>query len=94
MARIFLSHSSANSAQAIALREWLIANGWDDLFLDIDPKRGLVAGQRWEEELHKAAHRCEAVIFVVSRAWLDSQWCHDEFNLAHHLGKRLSGGSH
>ena len=45
MARIFLSHSSANNADAIALRDWLVAEGWDHLFLDLDPQRGIVAGE-------------------------------------------------
>jgi hypothetical protein len=37
MARVFLSHSSGNNAEAIAVRDWLIGHGWDDLFLDLDP---------------------------------------------------------
>jgi hypothetical protein len=41
MSRIFLSHSSANNAEAIAIRDWMIAHGWDDVFLDLDPERGL-----------------------------------------------------
>ena len=75
MARIFLSHSSANNAEAVALRDWLIAEGWDDLFLDLDPTRGIAAGERWERALNEAANRCEAVLFLVSRAWLASRWC-------------------
>jgi hypothetical protein len=31
VSRIFLSHSSADSAQAIALRDWLVSEGWNDL---------------------------------------------------------------
>jgi hypothetical protein len=42
MSRIFLSHSSANNAEAVALPDWLVGEGWDDLFLDLDPTRGLV----------------------------------------------------
>jgi hypothetical protein len=44
-----------------------------------------------ERALNQAAYRCEAVLFVVSRAWLDSGWCLKEFNLAHRLNKRLFG---
>jgi hypothetical protein len=29
-------------APAIALRDWLVGEGWDDLFLDHDPERGLL----------------------------------------------------
>ena len=41
MARIFLSHSSQDNPSAIALRDWLVGEGWDDLFLDLDPERGI-----------------------------------------------------
>jgi hypothetical protein len=73
------------------MRDWLRENGWDDVFLDLDPKRGIVAGERWERALNEAARRCEAVIFLVSRAWLASDWCERELNLAHKLNKRLFG---
>ena len=91
MARIFLSHSSADNAQAVALRDWLVAEGWDDIFLDLDPDRGIVAGERWERALNEAANRCEAVLFLISKAWLGSGWCRKELNLAHRLNKRLFG---
>lgn len=91
MSRIFLSHSSTNDAEAVGLRDWLAAEGWNDVFLDLDPERGIAAGERWERALNEAASRCEAVLFLVSRAWLDSRWCLKEFNLAHRLNKRLFG---
>ena len=92
MSRIFISHSSTNNAEAVALRDWLAANGWkDEIFLDLDPQRGIAAGERWERKLHEAANRCEAVLFLVSKAWLASVWCRKELNLAHSLNKRLFG---
>ena len=91
MSRIFLSHSSENNAEAVALADWLKREGWDDIFLDADPERGIAAGERWERALSQAANRCEAVLFLVSRAWLASGWCLKEFNLAHRLNKRLFG---
>ena len=66
--------------------------GWsgdDDLFLDLDPARGLVAGQRWAKALEEAATRCEAVLFVVSTDWLALKWCSDEYQLASQLNKKL-----
>ena len=90
MARIFLSHSSKNNAAAIALRDWIVAGGWDEHpFLDLDPERGIAAGERWERALHQEAERCEVVLFLVSREWLKSDWCLKEFNLAQKLNKRL-----
>ncbi|HBL26326.1 MAG TPA: hypothetical protein DD490_05770 [Acidobacteria bacterium] len=79
MARIFISHPSVDNAAALALRDWLVARGWDDLFLDIDPDRGLVSGQRWLDRLQESSQRCKAVLFVLSRAWLASRYCTAEF---------------
>jgi hypothetical protein len=91
MSRVFLSHASANNAEAIALRDWLIENGWDDLFLDLDPQRGLKAGERWQQALKKAAEQCELVIFLVSPTWAASSWCRAEFLLASTLNKLIFG---
>jgi TIR domain len=91
MSQIFISHSSRNNDYAVALRMWLAEQGWDDVFLDTDPKRGIAAGERWEGALNKAALRCEAVLFLVSEAWLASDWCVKEFHLAQRLNKRLFG---
>lgn len=92
MSRIFLSHSSTNNAEAVALLDWLAREGWkDEIFLDLDPLRGIAAGERWERSLNEAANRCEVVLFLVSKAWLGSRWCLREFNLAHRLNKRLFG---
>jgi hypothetical protein len=82
MSRIFLSHSSANNAEAIAVRDWMQTHGWDDIFLDLDPERGLKAGERWQDALKRAAERCEMVIFLVSPVWAASKWCLAEFLLA------------
>jgi WD40 repeat protein len=101
MARIFISHSSQDNAEALALRDWLISQGWTDLFLDIDPNKGLVAADRWQKALRLSIGRCKAVIFCISPAWLNSQHCISEFNEAMHIDaapigvviKPLQGGS-
>jgi hypothetical protein len=89
MSSIFLSHSSEDNFEAVALRGWLASEGWDDVFLDLDPERGIAAGERWERALHEAATRCEAVIFLVSAHWLGSGWCLKEYTLARALNKKL-----
>ena len=89
MSCIFLSHSSRDNFQAVALRNWLAQEGWDDVFLDLDPHRGIAAGERWERALHEAATRCEAVIFLVSANWLASGWCFREHALGRALNKKL-----
>jgi WD40 repeat protein len=89
VSRIFLSHSSANAAEAIALRNWLTTLGWDDIFLDLDPERGIKAGERWQAALQSAVDRCEMVICVLSPSWAASKWCLAEFLLAKTLNKRI-----
>ena len=89
MARIFISHSSANNDRATQLRDWLVTNGWDDIFLDLDPERGIAAGERWKEALQKAAQRCEAVLALINTEWLASAWCRPELNTAQLMGKKI-----
>jgi hypothetical protein len=81
-----------NNAEAVALSDWLEREGWkDEIFLDLDPNRGIAAGERWERCLREAANRCEAVLFLVSKAWIASAWCRRELSLAYHFNKRLFG---
>jgi len=91
MSKIFLSHSSVNNAQALALACWLQDNGWDEYFLDVEPNRGLVPGERWLAALRQAADRCEAVICLISPAWRNSPHCLTEFLLAQQRGKPIFG---
>jgi hypothetical protein len=63
----FLSDSSKDEFEAIALRNWLASEGWNDVFLDLDPERGIPPWERWERALHPATNRCEAVILSCQR---------------------------
>jgi len=80
---------ASTNVKAIEVKNWLAANGWDDVFLDLDPERGIAAGQRWEEALQKAAYRCEAVVALVSMEWLASVWCKSEIDAARLMGKKV-----
>ena len=43
VSRIFISHSSTNNAEAVALRDWLAANGWEDeIFLDLESRSAVL----------------------------------------------------
>ena len=87
MSRIFLSHSSKDNFAAVAVGDWLKAEGWEDVFLDVDSKEGIRPGERWERALYTQASDCEAVLFLVSRNWLASEWCRREHDLARRLNK-------
>jgi hypothetical protein len=89
MSRIFLSHSSNDDFEAVGVRDWLTENGWDDVFLDLDPAQGIHPGERWERALTERAARCEAVLFLVSHNWINSGWCRNEYELARKLNKRI-----
>ncbi|MEO7221805.1 MAG: TIR domain-containing protein [Devosia sp.] len=91
MGKIFISHSSANNAEALAINDWLAEQGWGDVFLDLDPKRGLVAGDRWQAALKAAAEQCELILIMISPDWAKSRWCLAEFLLAKQMNKQILG---
>jgi formylglycine-generating enzyme required for sulfatase activity len=82
---LFISHSSKDNAKAIVVRDWLAAQGWSDVFLDLD----FVAGERWQQELKRAGETCTGVLVLISPDWLQSFWCRTEFLLADQLGKQI-----
>jgi hypothetical protein len=92
MSRIFLSHSSTNDREAIALRQWLgkqnprLAN---EIFLDLNPDVGIRTGERWADALRRANARCEAVICLLSTDWESSIECLTEYRVAETLNKRV-----
>jgi WD40 repeat protein len=92
MSRIFLSHSSRDNRQAIALRQWLIEQDprlANEIFLDLDPDTGIRPGMRWKEALRQASTRCEAVICLISPNWGASPECRTEYRFAEYLNKRI-----
>ena len=92
MSRIFLSHSSLDNRQAIALRQWLIDQNpplAGEIFLDLDRDSGIPGGVRWKDALRQASARCEAVICVLSPNWEASAECKTEYRFAEYLNKRI-----
>lgn len=92
MSRIFISHSSVDGLQAVALRKWLVQQNPpldNEIFLDTDPRRGIPLGIKWKDALLQANARCEAVICMLSKAWESSTECNTEFRMAEGLNKRI-----
>ena len=89
VARIFISHSNKNNAEALAIKTWLEDQGWKDSFLDLHPEDGLLPGQRWQEQLRHAAANCELVLFLITPDWAASKWCLAEFLTAKQMNKRV-----
>jgi WD40 repeat protein len=92
VSRIFLSHSSRDSRQAVALKQWLIDQTpplANEIFLDVDPDSGLRTGTRWKDALRQANSRCEAVICLLSQNWEASHECKVEYRTAENLNKQI-----
>ena len=92
MSRVFLSHSSRDTWQAVALKRWLVEQDpglAEEIFLDLDPVTGIAPGERWKEALLRANERCEAVICLLSASWEASRECLAEYRTAENLGKLI-----
>ena len=72
MTAIFISHRSSDNAEAAALKHWLRSLGHEQLFLDFDPAGGIPAGADWEQRLYQELRRRQALLIILTPAWLDS----------------------
>ena len=57
--------------------------------MDLDPHTGIRPGARWKQALQQANARCEAVICLLSKHWLNSHECQVEFRYAENLHKPI-----
>lgn len=89
MSTIFISHSSQDKQIAKTLEERLIQQNHHSVFLDLDPEKGIVAGQNWERTLYRKLRACRAVIALCTDHYLCSKWCFAEIALARMEGKHI-----
>jgi WD40 repeat protein len=87
MALLFISHSSADAEIAQSFAARLGQRGYQGLFLDFDPERGIPPGRKWEEELYSQLRRADALVFLASPQSVGSIWCAVEVGLARSAGK-------
>jgi hypothetical protein len=88
VARVFISHASEDLALACELHQWLIKVG-HEVFLDRDVHDGIVLGEPWRERLQERLRWADAMVCVVSSAYLASTWCTAEVAIAQSQGARL-----
>jgi hypothetical protein len=86
---IFISHRATDNVEAQELKDWLSRQGHEQLFLDFDPANGIPAGVDWEERLYQRLRRCQALLIVLTPAWLESIWCRNELAIAREKGKAI-----
>ena len=89
MASLFVSHSSHDRTIVENLRRQLAAAGFEAVFLDYDPDRGIPAGRKWEPELYSALQRADAILFIATESSVKSTWCFAEIALARSMGKAI-----
>jgi WD40 repeat protein len=88
MARIFVSHASGDLTIAEDWRRWLVGAG-HQVFLDHDLQDGLLVGEAWEARLFERLRWADAVLCVVTPAFVASIWCTAEVAIARGRGSRL-----
>ncbi|MGH3701876.1 MAG: TIR domain-containing protein, partial [Pseudonocardiaceae bacterium] len=88
MANVFISHDSDDRQSAEEVRRWLVAEK-HRVFLDQDPRDGFEVGEEWEQRLNERLRWADAVVCVVTSAFLDSKWCTYEVTYARAWGRRL-----
>jgi WD40 repeat protein len=88
VARVFVSHATADLAVAEAVCDWLRGER-HQVFLDRDLHDGLRAGEQWKPRLYRELRGADAVVCVMTAAYLQSAWCTREMGIADALGSRL-----
>jgi hypothetical protein len=88
MARVFVSHSSTDAALAAEVHRWLVDDG-HKAFLDQDLSDGILAGEGWQQRLHERLRWADAVVCVLTSAYIASPWCSAEVGIAQSRGSRL-----
>ncbi|MGH3672957.1 MAG: TIR domain-containing protein, partial [Pseudonocardiaceae bacterium] len=83
-----MSHASEDRGLAGELRRWLADDG-HDVLLDQDLRDEVVFGKEWQDRLHERLRWADAVVCVVTSAYLTSTWCAAEIGIAQSRGSRL-----
>lgn len=88
MARVFISHASADTALAAEVHGWLTGEG-HEVFLDRDLRDGIEVGEEWEARLGERLRWADAVVSLITRPYLESLWCTFEITIARDRGSRV-----
>lgn len=88
MARVYISHAGNDRESTDDVHRWLVEDR-HDVFLDQDLRDGIRAGDEWEQRLHERLRWADAVVCVVTSAFVNSTWCAAEVGAARTLGCRL-----
>jgi TIR domain/AAA ATPase domain len=88
VARVFISHAGEDRDVAAEVHRWLVYDG-HEVFLDQDLRDALAGGEEWEARLYERLRWADAVVCVVTAAYLASVWCTAEVECARQRGSRV-----
>src|SRR6476661_7842346 len=88
MARVFVSHAGCDRVIAGEVAGWLSGEG-HELFYDEDLRAGLAVGEQWQDRLFERLRWGDAVVCVITSAFVGSAWCSAEVGVAISRGSRV-----
>lgn len=88
MTKVFISYAGTDREQADELHQWLVTEG-HEVFLAQDLRDGIVAGEQWRLRLYEKLRWADAVVSVLTRAYVASTWCTAEVAIAQSRGSCL-----
>jgi WD40 repeat protein len=88
MAKVFISHATEDDSAAQLVHGWLVEDG-HEAFLDHDLLDGIELGEEWERRLHERLRWADAMVCLVTSAYVGSRWCTTELGVARSWGRRL-----
>jgi WD40 repeat protein len=88
MARVFVSHAGEDVRLAVDVCGWLVEAG-HEVFLDRDLRDGIAVGEEWQQRLHERLRWADAMVCLVTAAYVRSTWCAMELGIAQSRGSRI-----
>jgi conflict system STAND superfamily ATPase/TIR domain-containing protein/WD40 domain-containing protein len=88
VAHVFISYATPDRAIADEVMGWLQTAGHDP-FLAHNLRSGISVGEDWKQRLYRELRQVDALLGVVTSAFVVSSWCSAEVGIADALGCRL-----
>lgn len=79
---IFISYRSLELEQALQIAEGLARHGFP---VWMDRLDGILPGDNWRDKLQQAVNNSFAMVSIISRNYVESEWCKREYQLADSL---------
>ena len=74
MARVCISQAGEDRGLATQVLGWLVGDG-REVFLDADLRAGLAVGEQGRPRLYERLRWADAVVCLVTAAFVTSAWC-------------------